>query len=62
MPTINTINREQWLQQAVSVLKPFFSAKGYIAPNCHVSFGFASTDVKRGHIEQCWSTEPVWPN
>ncbi|CAN1504901.1 hypothetical protein MCEGE14_00618 [Burkholderiaceae bacterium] len=40
MPKINTITREQWLQQAVSALKPIFSAKGYPVPNCHVSCGF----------------------
>jgi SprT-like family len=57
MPTINTITREQWLQHAVTALTPFFSAKGYLVPNCHVSCGFASTDVKRGHIGQCWSTK-----
>ncbi len=51
------ITREQWLQQAVSALKPIFSAKGYLVPNCHVSCGFTSTDVKRGHIGQCWSTK-----
>lgn len=26
-------------------------------PKCHVSCGFASTDVKRGHVGQCWSTK-----
>jgi hypothetical protein len=57
MPTINTITREQWLQNAVTALTPFFSAKGHSVPNCHVSCGFASTDVKRGHIGQCWSTK-----
>jgi hypothetical protein len=57
MPTTNTITREQWLQHAVTALTPFFSAKGYSVPNCHVSRGFASTDVKRGHIGQCWSTK-----
>jgi len=52
VPKINTITREQWLQQAVSALKPFFNAKGYSVPKCHVSCGFTSTDVKRGHIGQ----------
>ncbi len=57
MPKITTITREQWLQQAVGALKPIFSAKGFIVPSCHVSCGFTSTDVKRGHIGQCWSTK-----
>lgn len=57
MPTTKTTTREQWLQNAVTALKPLFSAKGYSVPNCHVSCGFASTDVKRGHIGQCWSTK-----
>jgi hypothetical protein len=53
---MNAITREQWLQHAVKALTPLFLAKGYIVPKCHVSCGFASTDVKRGHIGQCWST------
>ena len=57
MPTINTITREQWLQNAVIALTPFFSAKGFVVPNCIFSFGFASTDLKRGHIGQCCSTK-----
>jgi len=57
MPTTNTITREQWLQNAVTAHTPLFSAKGYSVPSCHVSCGFASTDVKRGHIGQCWSTK-----
>ena len=57
MATINTITREQWLQNAVIALTPLFSTKGYSVPNCHVSCGFASSDVKRGHIGQCWGTK-----
>lgn len=57
MAKISKITREQWLQNAVIALKPIFSAKGYVVPKCHVSCGFASTDVKRGHIGQCWSTK-----
>ena len=53
---MNAITREQWLQNAVKALTPLFLAKGYTVPRCHVSCGFASTDVKRGHIGQCWST------
>lgn len=49
--------REQWLQQAILTLTPLFKEKGYAVPKCHVSCGFASTDVKRGHIGQCWSTK-----
>ena len=49
--------REQWLQQAILSLTPLFKEKGYAVPKCHVSCGFASTDVKRGHIGQCWSTK-----
>ncbi len=47
--------REQWLQQAILALTPLFKEQGYAVPKCHVSWGFASTDVKRGHVGQCWS-------
>ena len=53
---MNVITREQWLQNAVKALTPLFLVRGYAVPQCHVSCGFASTDVKRGHIGQCWST------
>ena len=51
------LNREGWLQEACIALKPIFQEKGYEIPKCHVSCGFASTDVRRGHIGQCWPTE-----
>jgi len=53
---MKAITRERWLQNAVKALTPLFLAKGYNVPWCHVSCGFVSTDVKRGHIGQCWST------
>lgn len=49
--------RELWLQQAILALTPLFKEQGYTVPKCQVSCGFASTDVKRGHIGQCWSTK-----
>lgn len=57
MPTPKTATREQWLKEAILALTPLFNEKGYAIPKCHVSCGFASTDVKRGHIGQCWSTK-----
>jgi hypothetical protein len=51
------VTREHWLQKAIAALTPLFTQKGYTVPKCHVSCGFASTDVKRGHIGQCWSTK-----
>ncbi len=57
MPTPKTATREQWLKEAILALTPLFKEKGYAVPKCHVSCGFASTDVKRGHIGQCWSTK-----
>jgi len=53
---MNSITREAWLQNGVQAITPLFTAKGYRIPPCHVSCGFASTDVKRGHVGQCWST------
>ena len=49
--------REQWLKEAILALTPLFKEKGYAVPKGHVSCGFASPDVKRGHIGQCWSTK-----
>jgi hypothetical protein len=43
-------------ENAVTALTPLFIFKGFVVPRCHVSCGFASTDIKRGHIGQCWST------
>ena len=57
MPTLTTATREQWLKEAILTLTPLFKEKGYAIPKCHVSCGFASTDAKRGHIGQCWSTK-----
>ena len=57
MPKSKTATREQWLQEAILALTPLFKEYGYAVPKCHVSCGFASTDVKRGHIGQCWSTK-----
>jgi hypothetical protein len=57
MPIPKTATREQWLNAAILALTPLFKEKGYAIPKCHVSCGFASTDVKRGHIGQCWSTK-----
>jgi hypothetical protein len=57
MTTHPTVTREQWLQQAILTLTPLFHTKGYTVPQCHVSCGFASTDVKRGHIGQFWGSK-----
>ena len=57
MSKSKTATREQWLKEAILALTPLFKEKGYAVPKCHVSCGFASTDVKRGHIGQCWSTK-----
>jgi len=57
MPISKTATREQWLKEAILALTPLFKEKGYAVPKCHVSCGFASTDAKRGHIGQCWSTK-----
>ncbi|PHY06723.1 MAG: sprT domain-containing protein [Alcaligenaceae bacterium] len=57
MTTPKTATREQWLKEAILALTPLFKEKGYAVPKCHVSCGFASTDVKRRHIGQCWSTK-----
>ena len=57
MSRSKTSTREQWLQQAILALTPLFKEQGYAIPKCHVSCGFASTDIKRGHIGQCWSTK-----
>ena len=47
--------REAWLHAAIELVRPLFTEKHYVIPECHVSVGFASTGVRSGHIGQCWS-------
>ena len=51
------ILRESWLHSAIELVRPLFTEKHYVIPECHVSVGFASTGVRSGHIGQCWSTK-----
>jgi len=53
MKSIQT--REDWLLEAVELLRPLFKAKGYLIPPVQVSCGFTSTGVRSGHVGQCWT-------
>lgn len=51
------INREQWLNAAVSEFKPLFTAAGLTVPDLYVSCGFPSrnaTSNKKRRIGECW--------
>lgn len=51
------MNREEWLQAAVSKLRPFFLGKGLKVPELYVSCGFPSrnaTGTKKRSIGECW--------
>ena len=50
------ITRESWLIEAIKVLTPIFTEKGYTIPQVKVSCGFASTGKDR-HVGQCWANE-----
>jgi len=52
------LNREAWLQAAVSELRPLFLGAGYTIPEIHVSVGWPSSgglSRKKRTIGQCWS-------
>lgn len=53
-----TVNREQWLQEAVTRLKPLF--EGQQVPDVHVSVGWPSrggTSTKKKIVGQCWNSD-----
>jgi hypothetical protein len=58
MSTINTVTREEWLQNAVIALKPLFSSKGSIHHNCQVSCGFTCIGINRGPSGNAGATKP----
>ena len=52
---MNPTTREQWLQQAIELLRPLFQRHGHALPErCLVSCGFPSTGLRNHHIGQCW--------
>lgn len=55
---MSTLNREAWLQSAVSELRPLFKGAGYDIPEIHVSVGWPSSGGlgrKKRTIGECWS-------
>ena len=53
---MTTTNREDWLNAAVSELRPFFSAVGKPLPaNVRVTCGFPSNAKRSGAIGECWA-------
>lgn len=51
-------NREAWLQAAVELMTPDFTAAGYTVPEVRVSCGFPSRSATSGktlRIGECWS-------
>lgn len=56
-PTIITLNREAWLQEAVQNLRPLFLGHGYTVPELHVSVGWPSSGglgKSRRTVGECW--------
>jgi hypothetical protein len=52
---MTTSNREDWLNAAVSELRPFFGAVGKPLPaNVRVTCGFPSNAKRSGAIGECW--------
>ncbi len=54
------INREVWLQKAVTAVTPMFEAAGYKVPTVRVCPGFPSrnaTSAKKRRIGECWSND-----
>jgi hypothetical protein len=50
--------RHQWLEQAVTELRPRFTAAGYQVPNnIRVSIGFTKYTAWQHTIGQCWSAK-----
>jgi hypothetical protein len=52
--------REQWLEAAVRLMAPLFTAKGYEVPGVRVSCGFPSKGAlakKKMRIGECWYKE-----
>ena len=53
---MTTSNREDWLNAAVSELRPFFGAVGKPLPaNVRVTCGFPSNAKRSGAIGECWA-------
>ena len=53
----NILTREQWLQNAVAAMEPWFKAKGYNVPRVRVSCGWPSSrgmSAKRYVIGEAW--------
>lgn len=59
--TLTSTTREQWLQSAISDLRPDIKHAGLILPRIvHVSIGFPSTRAlvsSRRRIGECWQGE-----
>ena len=51
------LTREAWLDNAVGLLSPIFTKRGYLVPRVKVSCGFASTGLRSRTIGQCWSSK-----
>ncbi len=49
------ILRDNWLQNAVLLLRPIFNENGLSVPEVLISCGFASTGMRSNHIGQCWN-------
>ncbi len=51
---VKHITREFWLEQAVMILKPIFTKKGYSVPDVRISCAIPSSWRPGSAIGQCW--------
>lgn len=54
------MNREQWLQEATGIMRPWFERLDITLPTVHVSVGFPSRgalSTRRKVIGQCWGAQ-----
>ena len=51
------MNRERWLQQATTALRPVFEGNGHAIPDVSVSVGFPGGGSARKRIGECWAPE-----
>lgn len=49
-----TVTREQWIADAVGLIRPDFKDRGFILPEVRVTIGFTSKGVRSKAVGQCW--------
>ena len=50
-------NREAWLQAAVELIRPIFSAQGHTVPPVHISIGWPGSGQRSRVVGECWASK-----